>query len=54
MIILVKEIDGDRIIIGTTQHNVAVDDDITLYEIPDKEYSSDMILSKLDGFDDND
>lgn len=51
MFILVKEIDGEQIIIGTATKQVAGNDGVTVYEIPDKEYSPDMMHSKLDGFD---
>lgn len=53
MYILVKEIDGEKIIVGTASKKVVADDktDTTVYEIPDGEYSSDMIHSRLDSFD---
>ena len=53
MFLLVKEIDGEQIIIGTAQKQVSPSDDIVIYEIPDDEYSSDMIYSKIDSFDED-
>lgn len=53
MYILVKEIDGENIIVGTARKKVVAGNnvDTTVYEIPDEEYSSDMIHSRLDSFD---
>ena len=51
MFILVKEIDEEQIIIGTATKQVAESEDVIIYEIPDSEYSPDMIHSRLDGFD---
>jgi hypothetical protein len=51
MFILVKEISGENVIIGTSQGNPISNSDITVYEILDDEYSPDMVNSKIDSFD---
>jgi hypothetical protein len=50
MFILVKEIDGENVIIGTSYGRSSTGDDVTVYEIPDSEYSPDMVNSKIDSF----
>lgn len=54
MFILVKEIDNEQIIIGTAQKQVSAQPEnsgVTVYEIPDAEYTTEMIFSRIEGFD---
>lgn len=54
MFILVKEIDDEQIIIGTAQKQVSTQPEgsgVIVYEIPDGEYTSEMIFSRIEGFD---
>ena len=53
MFLLVKNIDGENIIIGTAQKNAVAGADIIVYEILDADYSHDMIYSRLDSFDED-
>jgi hypothetical protein len=49
---MVKEIDGDPIIIGTSSKDISKSvSDVTLYEIDDMEFRPEMIYSILEGFD---
>lgn len=52
MYLMVKEIDGEQVIIGTSNKDISrARPELTLYEIDDKEFDVEMIYSKLDGFD---
>jgi hypothetical protein len=52
MYILVKKIDGEDVIIGSSQGKVSVKDEhMIVYDIPNDEYSPEMINCKIDGFD---
>lgn len=56
MFLLVKEIDGENVIIGTAQRRIAANSsspDITVYEISDDEYTPDMIHTKIDSFEED-
>jgi hypothetical protein len=54
MFLLVKEIDGEQVIIGTAQKRVSAqnsaDSGIEVFEISDGEFKSDMIHSKIDSY----
>lgn len=54
MFLLVKEIDGERVIIGTAQKRIAAQDSdktgIEVFEISDDEFKTDMIHSKIDSY----
>jgi hypothetical protein len=50
MYLLVKNIDGEEIIVGTSQKLVE-NEGITLYEINDGEFEPEMINSILEGYD---
>lgn len=52
MFILVKNIDGEDVIIGTARKETSVNDSlITIYEISDSEFNPDMIYAKIERFD---
>lgn len=52
MFILVKTIDDEDIIIGTARKETfANDETVTIYEIADNEFKSDMIYAKIESFD---
>lgn len=52
MYLMVKEIDGEDIIIGTSNRDISkAKPDVTLYEIDDSEFEPAMINSILEGFD---
>lgn len=52
MYLMVKEIDGEQIIIGTSNKDISkAKPDVALYEIDDREFKPEMIYSILDGFD---
>lgn len=52
MYLMVKEIDGEEIIIGTSNKDISkAKPDVTLYEIDDKDFVPEMIYSILEGFD---
>ena len=53
MFLLVREIDNEQIIIGTALRKTSGGKDVTVYEISDEEYSSDMVYSRLDSFDED-
>ena len=55
MYILVKNIEGDNVIIGTAKKLVSPksvsDENIEIYEISDEEFNSDMLFAKIESFD---
>lgn len=57
MFLLVKNIDGENIIIGTATKRVSVADyeesGTKIYEINDSEFNSDMINAKIDSFEED-
>jgi hypothetical protein len=58
MFLLVKEIDGERVIIGSAQKRVSAESSeksgITVYEISDEEYTPDMLHAKIEDFEEVD
>jgi hypothetical protein len=57
MFLLVKEIDDERIIIGTAQKRISAESSeksgITVYEISDSEFNPDMIHAKIESFEED-
>ena len=57
MFLLVKEIEGENVIIGTAQKQISAEQaaasNITVYEISDDEYTPDMIHTKIESFDED-
>lgn len=54
MFLIVKEIDGEDIIVGTAKRKVvpeSFNSSVKIYEIADNEFKSDMIYSKIEDFD---
>jgi len=52
MYLMVKEIEGEPIIIGTSNKDISkARPELTLYEIEDSEFKPEMIYSILEGFD---
>ena len=55
MFLLIKEIAGEHVIIGSAQKTVsarsAEASRLTVYEISDNEFSTDMIYAKIESFD---
>ena len=57
MFLLVKEIEGENVIIGTAQKRISAEhaeaSNITVYEISDDEYTPDMIHTKIESFEED-
>lgn len=58
MFLLVKEIEGEQVIIGTAQKRISAQNaeksGISIFEIPDEEFKSDMIHAKIDSYEEDD